>query len=232
MTTCEYCGSQRVIKSGIIAGKQRYYCKKCKRYFREIVATLPACKFCASERVIKSGKVAGKQRYRCNKCGHHFREGDLRVEKFLAAKKMDKVPACKFCGSEQVVKSGIVAGKQRYLCKNCGHHYRKGDLRAENYTAVRAMCVLLHSMAKGSFRALGLMFERSHTLIYRWVREFGGSLPEPDVSGNIQFLRFDEMVDFVKSKKTSFDPLCYLTVAHGKLWPGCKAIVVLQHYKK
>lgn len=31
--------------------------------------------------------------------------------------------ACKYCHSEQIVKHGIRANIQRYLCKNCGHHF-------------------------------------------------------------------------------------------------------------
>lgn len=30
---------------------------------------------------------------------------------------------CKFCQSENVVKHGVRAGLQRYLCKNCKHHF-------------------------------------------------------------------------------------------------------------
>ena len=29
-------------------------------------------------------------------------------------------PTCKKCGSSNAVKSGVVAGKQRYQCKECG----------------------------------------------------------------------------------------------------------------
>lgn len=32
---CIYCGSTRTNKSGIINNKQRYYCRECKRTFRE-----------------------------------------------------------------------------------------------------------------------------------------------------------------------------------------------------
>jgi len=55
--------------------------------------------------------------------------------------------------------------------------------------------------SKGAFRGLGRMFDRSHTLIYRWVCAFGEALPEPEVPGGIQEMEFDEMWHFVKSKK-------------------------------
>lgn len=31
--------------------------------------------------------------------------------------------SCKFCHSEQIVKHGVRAGIQRYLCKTCNHHF-------------------------------------------------------------------------------------------------------------
>jgi len=139
------------------------------------------------------------------------------------------MPKCKKCGSENAVRNGVVGGRQRYRCKACGCNYRAGDARTDEGTAAKkAMCALLYSMAKGSFRALGRAFGRSHTLIYRWVREFGESLPEPDVPGGIAEMEFDEMWHFVGSKKTSFGSSRRLTVAHGEPWRGCSAIVILR----
>ena len=136
---------------------------------------------------------------------------------------------CKKCGSEKSVKNGIVSGKQRYRCKECGCNYREGDGRSNEKVAARkALCILLYAMAKGSYRMMGKILGIDHTLIYRWIRAFGESLPEPEVSGEIAQMEFDEMWHFVGSKKTSFGSSKLLTVAHGKLWPGCSAVVILQ----
>jgi transposase len=140
------------------------------------------------------------------------------------------MPACKKCGSEQAVKNGIVAGKQRYRCKGCGCNFRVGDNRTNERTAAKkAMCILLYAMAKGSFRMMGRILNRSHSLIYRWVREFDEALPEPEVPNGIKEMEFDEMWHFVGSKKTNFGPSRPLAVAHGEPWPGCSAVVILQH---
>jgi hypothetical protein len=90
------------------------------------------------------------------------------------------------------------------------------------------MCVLFYAMAKGSFRGLGRMFGRSHTLIYRWVREFGEGLPEPAVQGEVREIEFDEMWHFVESKKRNFGSSRPCVAIHGEPWPGCSAIVMLQ----
>ena len=76
---------------------------------------------------------------------------------------------------------------------------------------------------------MGKILGIDHTLVYRWIRDFGESLPEPEVSGEITQMEFDEMWHFVGNKKTSFGSSRPLTVAHGELWPGCSAVVILQH---
>jgi transposase len=127
------------------------------------------------------------------------------------------------------VRNGVVGGRQRYRCKECGCNFREGDGRTDAGTAAKkAMCVLLYAMAKGSFRALGRVFGRSHTLIYRWVREFGEALPEPAVKGEVREMEFDEMWHFLESKKRGFGSSRPLIAAHGEPWPGCSAIVILQ----
>jgi transposase len=136
---------------------------------------------------------------------------------------------CKNCGSKQSVKNGIVAGKQRYLCKECGCNFREGDARTnEKIAAKKALCILFYAMAKGSFRMLGKILNTDHTLIYRWIRAFAEGLPEAALNGEISQMEFDEMWHFIGSKKESFGSSRQLTVAHGELWPGCSAVVILK----
>ena len=136
---------------------------------------------------------------------------------------------CKKCGSAQTVKSGVVGGRQRYQCKECGCNFREGDGRTNDKVAAKkALCILLYSMAKGSFRMMGRILGIDHTLVYRWIRAFGESLPEPEVPGDIREMEFDEMWHFIGSKKTDFGSSKLLTVIQGEPWPGCSAVVILQ----
>jgi transposase len=136
---------------------------------------------------------------------------------------------CKECGSKETVKNGIVAGRQRYKCKQCGCSFRPGDNRTnDTVIAKRALCILLYAMAKGSYRMLGRILKIDHTLVYRWIRSFGESLPEPEIPGDIKELEFDEMWHFIGSKKTNFGSSKPLIVAQGELWPGCSAIVIIK----
>ena len=141
------------------------------------------------------------------------------------------MPTCKKCSSERVVKNGVVAGKQRYHCKECGCNFREGDKRTnEKVAAKKALCILLYAMAKGSYRMMGRILGIDHTLVYRWIRAFGENLPEPEIPGEIQQMEFDEMWHFIGSKKENFGSSKPLTVAQGELWPGCSAVVILQPF--
>ena len=139
------------------------------------------------------------------------------------------MPVCKNCKSAQVRKNGIVAGKQRYRCKECGLNFREGDKRTnENVAARKALCILLYSMAKGSFRMIGRILGIDHSLVYRWIQEFGYSLPEPNVPNDVKHMELDEMWHFVHSKKEEYGSSKLLTVVQGELWPGFSAIVILK----
>jgi transposase len=140
------------------------------------------------------------------------------------------MPKCKNCHSESIVKSGFVRGKQRYKCKDCGFNFIEGDARTnERIAAKKAMCVIFYSLGKGSYNMLAKIFDTWPSLVYRWIVEAGAKLQTPEISGEIKQMEFDEMWHFVGNKKTSYGSSKPLTVAHGELWPGCSAVVILQH---
>ena len=140
------------------------------------------------------------------------------------------MPECKNCKSEKVVKSGKVRRKQRYKCKECGYNFVVGDDRTnEKIAALKALCVLLYSLGKGSYNMMGKLFGRNRSLIYRWIREAGLNTEEPVVDGEITQIEFDEMWHFIQSKKRNFGSSKRLTVAVGELSPGFSVAVIVQH---
>ena len=137
---------------------------------------------------------------------------------------------CKNCKSDKVVKSGRVRNKQRHKCKDCGYYFVTGDERTnEKIKALKAFCVLLYSLGKGSYNMLGKLLNRNRSLIYRWIREAGINTEEPTINGEITQIEFDEVWHFVQSKKTSFGSSKPLTVAVGELSHGFSVVVIAQH---
>jgi transposase-like protein len=144
----------------------------------------------------------------------------------MLGKEEETMPRCKKCGSEQAVKNGV-GGGQRYRCKECRCNYREGDGRTnDKIAAKKVLCILLYALAKGSFRRLGKILKIDHTQVYRWVQAFGESLAEPEVSGEISEMEFDEMWHFI-GKESDGSSKRWI-VAHGERWPGCSAVVILE----
>ena len=109
-------------------------------------------------------------------------------------------------GSSYYVKSGFNNGKQRYKCKDCGCNFTVGDRRTSPQTAAKkALCVLFYGLGKASFNMLGKFFGHSPSVIYRWVKEVGLSLPDEEISSNIKEIEFDEMWHFFGKKTKTLD---------------------------
>ena len=140
------------------------------------------------------------------------------------------MPECKNCKSERVVKGGKVREKQRYKCKECGYFFVIGDERTnEKIAALKALCVLIYSLGKGSYNMMGKLFGRNRSLIYRWIREAGLNTEEPAINGEITQIEFDEMWHFIQRKKENFGSSKPLTAVAGELSPGFSVVVIAQH---
>jgi len=138
--------------------------------------------------------------------------------------------SCKKCGSEKTVKSGVVGGRQRFRCKGCGCNFRLGDNRSdEKIAAKKALCILWYAMGKGSYRMMGRILSVDHSLVYRWIRDFGKSLAQPKIPQDIKETEFDEVAAFVGLKKTSYGFLKQLIALHEERLPGFLADEIQKH---
>jgi transposase len=136
---------------------------------------------------------------------------------------------CKYCNEGAIVKNGIVRGKQRYKCKGCGCNFVAGDGRKKPNAAIRrAFAVILYGLGKGSYGFIAKLFGVTPAAVLKWVRQEAASLPEPEVSGAIREMEFDEMWHFIGSKKTSVGLSRRWIVLQGELSPGLQVVVMLQ----
>jgi transposase-like protein len=139
---------------------------------------------------------------------------------------------CKKCGSSSYVKNGTVRKEQRYLCKECGCNFIAVDRRghAEN-APLKALCVLLYSLGKGTFRGMGEICGVAHTTVYKWIKAAGGQLPEPVITDDIVEVEIDEMWHFLQ-KKLKNDGLSKQWIAEPvTLSHGLSVVVILQQSK-
>lgn len=120
---CPRCGSEKVHKKGINAGKQRYRCTNCEANFCLEVKYKSApkylkdpdkvCLYCGSMHIIRDGKLpSGKQRYKCVDCGKDFSDG-------TTIKEPEPNKFCPYCGSSLRNYGYSKLGFKRYYCKSC-----------------------------------------------------------------------------------------------------------------
>ena len=140
---------------------------------------------------------------------------------------------CRYCGSESTHKSGIIRGKQRYKCKDCGKNFLETDGRIKEITiAKRALAVMLYTFSKASYNFLAKkIFHCSPTTIMNWVKKASAEVKMPKITEDIEEIEFDEMWHFIGQKKTKNGSSKQWIVKQEKLLPGLRVTVMLQPLK-
>lgn len=106
---------------------------------------------------------------------------------------------CKRCGSTETVKNGMVRGKQRYLCKQCGYHFVYGDQR-ENRTATvaKALCTIFQALGVKQCKTIGKYLNRDTSLIHRWMNEKPNKYERYRTGCIQEFMNINSLLDELK----------------------------------
>ena len=117
--------------------------------------------------------------------------------------------SCKHCQIKNIVKSGLVSGKQRYLCQNCKRTTRLGDKRVKYAPEKKKRAIALYLEGMG-IRAIGRLEEVSTALLVYWFRDLGKKIDKKLNSGEvsddekeIEVLEVDELFSHVQKKTKS-----------------------------
>ena len=97
-------------------------------------------------------------------------------------------PTCPKCESTDATKSGLVGGRQRFKCKNCGYHYTVPKVGKEinTYYVVKALQLYLEGV---SYREIERLLGVSHVSVMNWVKKYAVRAPrQPDYHPNHQLL--------------------------------------------
>ncbi len=137
---------------------------------------------------------------------------------------------CRYCGSKNTHKSGIIRGKQRYKCRDCRKNFLETDGRSKPITeAKRALAVMLYTFSKASYNFLAKkIFHCSPTTVMNWIKRAGAEAKMPEITEDIKEIEFDEMWHFIGSKKTKNGFSRQWIVKQEKLLPGLQVTVMLQ----
>ena len=110
---------------------------------------------------------------------------------------------CPKCICEKSVKSGIIKGRQRYQCKECGCNYT-----VELKSTAKPKCLkrqALHLYLEGlGFRSIGRFLGVSNVSVLNWIRSFGKEVEKLNSeSQKIEVVEVDEMHSYIAQKKTT-----------------------------
>lgn len=111
---------------------------------------------------------------------------------------------CRFCFSSNIIKNGIVYGKQQIKCKDCKKNFREYKPKYDKEITIKIIKSYLNGMG---FRAIERVFNIPNTLVLYWVKKLGKKLEELQNKEKIldkdiiDILEADELFTFVGRKK-------------------------------
>jgi transposase-like protein len=107
---------------------------------------------------------------------------------------------CPRCNSSTHKKNGIVGGRQRYKCSDCGYNYTV-EIKSTAFSAsVKRQALQLYLEELG-FRSIGRFLGVSHVSIQRWIKKFGQELEALKSENEISIVEMDEMHTYIGNKK-------------------------------
>ncbi|WP_394297470.1 IS1 family transposase [Methanosarcina vacuolata] len=125
---------------------------------------------------------------------------------------------CPRCNSSTHKKNGIVFGRQRYKCYDCGYNYTVEFKSTACSPSVKRQALQLYFEGLG-FRSIGRFLEVSHVSVQNWIKKFGQELEDLKSENEISIVEMDEMHTYIGNKK-----YCWIWIAVdrvGKKFINC-----------
>jgi len=109
---------------------------------------------------------------------------------------------CPKCKSSSHRKNGIVNGRQRYKCHDCGYNYSVEIKSTASSPFVKRQALQLYLEGLG-FRSIGRIFGVSHVSVQKWIKKFGQEVEELKSENAISVVELDEMHTYIGNKKNT-----------------------------
>jgi transposase-like protein len=105
-------------------------------------------------------------------------------------------PACPKCDTTEATKSGVVGGRQRFKCRNCGYHFSVAKVGREinSYYVIKALQLYVEGV---SYREIERLLGVSHVSVMNWVKKYGVKAPrQTDYHPTYKILNHKELAEF------------------------------------
>jgi DNA-binding transcriptional ArsR family regulator len=84
--------------------------------------------------------------------------------------------SCPKCNQKNIVKSGIIKERQRFLCKDCSYYFtvKKLGKQIDDYVVTKALQLYLEGL---SYREIERIIGVSHNSVSSWIKKYNISRP-------------------------------------------------------
>ena len=109
--------------------------------------------------------------------------------------------ACPKCQGNQIIKSGIISNKQRYLCKKCNYFFTVNKIgkKIDDYYVTKALQLYLEGL---SYREIERIIGVSHVTVSNWVKSFNIKKPsQSNYHPTYKILSHLELIEHLKNKE-------------------------------
>ncbi len=118
---------------------------------------------------------------------------------------------CPKCKSAEVVKSGVVKGRQRFKCKACVYYFSvlKDGKSIDPYYVIKALQLYIEGV---SLREIERLLGVSHVSVGNWIRRYHIQAPEHgEYRPTYKVLNHAELLDFFAHRDSLRSAGCMVT---------------------
>ena len=118
---------------------------------------------------------------------------------------------CPKCRSVEVVKSGIVKGRQRYKCKSCQYYFSvmKEGKSIDPYYVIKALQLYIEGV---SLREIERILGISHVSVMNWIKRYNIKAPDNlDYRPTYKVLNHAELIAFITDRASLKAAGCMIT---------------------
>jgi transposase-like protein len=108
---------------------------------------------------------------------------------------------CPKCGSNKVIKSGIINERQRFKCKGCNYFFTvfKEGKKIEDYFVIKALQLHLEGI---SYREIERLLGVSHVAVSNWVKKYHIQRPSDKFyHPSYKIMSHTELSEYMKDPK-------------------------------
>jgi len=118
---------------------------------------------------------------------------------------------CPKCRSVEIVKSGIVKGRQRYKCRTCQYYFSvmKEGKSIDPYYVIKALQLYIEGV---SLREIERILGISHVSVMNWIKRYNIKAPENlDYRPTYKVLNHAELIAFITDRTSLKAAGCMIT---------------------